>query len=27
VSVATSNAVHLVRFPGIDARDWPSISP
>jgi hypothetical protein len=27
VTVATSNAAHLVRFPGIDARDWPSISP
>jgi predicted nucleic acid-binding protein len=27
VTVATSNATHLVRFPGIDARDWPTISP
>jgi predicted nucleic acid-binding protein len=27
VTVATSNLAHLVRFPGIDARDWPSISP
>jgi predicted nucleic acid-binding protein len=27
VTVATSNARHLGRFPGIDARDWPSISP
>ena len=27
VTVATSNPVHLARFPGIDARDWPSISP
>jgi predicted nucleic acid-binding protein len=27
VTVATSNVAHLVRFPGIDARDWPSISP
>jgi hypothetical protein len=27
VTVATSNPAHLVRFPGIDARDWASISP
>jgi predicted nucleic acid-binding protein len=27
VTVATSNLRHLARFPGIDARDWPSISP
>jgi predicted nucleic acid-binding protein len=27
VTVATSNSRHLGRFPGIDARDWPSISP
>jgi predicted nucleic acid-binding protein len=27
VTVATSNSRHLARFPGIDARDWPSISP
>ena len=27
VTVATSNARHLARFPGIDAQDWPSISP
>jgi hypothetical protein len=27
VTVATNNPAHLVRFPGIDARDWPSISP
>jgi predicted nucleic acid-binding protein len=27
VTVATSNARHLTWFPGIDARDWPSISP
>jgi predicted nucleic acid-binding protein len=27
VTVATSNLRHLGRFPGIDARDWPSISP
>src|SRR4051794_4147822 len=27
VTVATSNLAHLVRFPGIDAKDWPSISP
>ncbi len=26
VTVATSNPGHLVRFPGIDAQDWPSIS-
>jgi len=26
VTVATSNATHLARFPGIDARDWPSIN-
>jgi predicted nucleic acid-binding protein len=27
VTVATSNSRDLARFPGIDARDWPSISP
>jgi hypothetical protein len=27
VTVATSNSAHLIRFPGIDARDWASISP
>jgi hypothetical protein len=27
VYVATSNPVHLIRFPGIDARDWASITP
>jgi predicted nucleic acid-binding protein len=27
VIVATSNLRHLARFPGIDAQDWPSISP
>jgi predicted nucleic acid-binding protein len=27
VTVATSNPGHLLRFPGIDARDWPSITP
>jgi toxin FitB len=27
VTVATSNPRHLGRFPGIDAQDWPSISP
>lgn len=27
VTVATSNLRHLARFPGIDAQDWPSISP
>jgi predicted nucleic acid-binding protein len=27
VTVATSNLRHLARFPGIDARDWTSISP
>jgi hypothetical protein len=27
ITVATSNSVHLIRFPGIDARDWASISP
>jgi predicted nucleic acid-binding protein len=27
VTVATSNPRHLARFPGIDARDWPTISP
>src|SRR5262245_60347229 len=27
VTVATSNARHLARFPGIDAQDWASISP
>jgi hypothetical protein len=27
VTVATANSAHLVRFPGIDARDWASISP
>jgi predicted nucleic acid-binding protein len=27
VTVATSNARHLARFPGIDAQDWPSILP
>jgi predicted nucleic acid-binding protein len=27
VTVATSNTAHLLRFPGIDARDWSSISP
>jgi hypothetical protein len=26
VTVATNNAVHLVRFPGIDARDWPTVT-
>jgi predicted nucleic acid-binding protein len=27
VTVATGNLRHLARFPGIDARDWPSITP
>ena len=27
VTVATSNSGHFARFPGIDARDWASISP
>ncbi len=27
VTVATSNARHLARFPGIDAREWSSIAP
>jgi predicted nucleic acid-binding protein len=27
VTVATSNPRHVGRFPGIDAQDWPSISP
>jgi hypothetical protein len=27
VTVATSNPAHIGRFPGIDAREWPSISP
>ncbi len=27
VTVATSNPAHLGRFPGIDARDWRSITP
>lgn len=27
VTIATSNARHLARFPGIDAQDWLSISP
>jgi hypothetical protein len=26
VTVATNNAVHLARFPGIDAQDWHSIN-
>jgi predicted nucleic acid-binding protein len=26
-TIATSNPRHLARFPGIDAQDWPSISP
>ena len=26
VTVATNNAIHLARFPGIDARDWPTIT-
>lgn len=25
VTLATSNPRHLIRFPGIDAHDWPSI--
>lgn len=27
VTVATSNARHLARFPGIDAREWSSLAP
>ncbi len=27
VTVATSNLRHFARFPGIDAWDWPTISP
>ena len=27
VTVATSNVRHLTRFPGVDAREWASISP
>jgi hypothetical protein len=27
VSLATSNSAHLIRFSGVDARDWSSISP
>ncbi|MHB1561744.1 MAG: type II toxin-antitoxin system VapC family toxin [Isosphaeraceae bacterium] len=27
VTVATSNARHLARFPGIDAREWSSVAP
>ncbi len=27
VTVATSNARHLARFPGIDAREWSAIAP
>jgi predicted nucleic acid-binding protein len=27
VTVTTSNARHLARFPGIDAQDWPLITP
>ncbi len=27
VIVATSNARHLSRFPGIDARDWTAVEP
>jgi predicted nucleic acid-binding protein len=27
VTVATSNCAHLARFQGVEARDWPSISP
>jgi hypothetical protein len=26
VTVATNNAIHLARFPGIDARNWLSIN-
>jgi predicted nucleic acid-binding protein len=26
VTIATQNARHLARFPGIDARSWPSIT-
>jgi hypothetical protein len=25
VTIATNNPIHLVRFPGIDARDWCSV--
>jgi predicted nucleic acid-binding protein len=25
-TIATSNPTHLSRFPGIDARDWPTIT-
>jgi predicted nucleic acid-binding protein len=27
VTVATSNPGHFTRFPGIDAQDWPTITP
>ena len=27
VTVATSNARHLARFPGIEAREWSAIAP
>jgi predicted nucleic acid-binding protein len=27
VTLATSNLRHLAHFPGIDAQNWPSISP
>ena len=27
VTVATSNARHLARFPRVDAREWSSIAP
>ena len=26
-TIATGNARHLARFPGIDARDWSTITP
>ena len=26
VTVATGNVRHMARFPGLDARDWPSIT-
>lgn len=26
VTVATTNPVHLIRFPGIDARDWSTVT-
>jgi predicted nucleic acid-binding protein len=27
VTIATNNARHLSRFPGIDARPWASVTP